>query len=120
MEWNEIDNDVLSEVLWEHNMLALDIDNAREEGESTDDMWDDLEKSFDEAIEFYVEYVLGKNAKYFYKAFPSKEEAFSWVAELTDCCLNSIDEDRMIDFISEIRLVTYLSRKKGMTVRRAA
>jgi len=120
MEWNEINLELLYYTIASHNMLALEVDNAKEEGEADDEMWSDLDESFANTLKEYVQYVLGKNAKYFYKAFPSKAEALEWIEVSTDCDVSFIDEDKMIDFISEIRLVTYLSRTKGMTVHRAA
>jgi hypothetical protein len=120
MEWNEINLELLYYTFDVHNLLALDVDNANEEGEANNEMWSDLEESFENTLKEYVQNVLGEHARYFYKAFRSKAEALDWIAESTNCYLNSIDEDRMIDFISEIRLVTFLSYSKGMTVHRAA
>lgn len=120
MEWNEINLEMLYYAFDAHNMLALEVYNANEEGEADDEMWSDLEQSFENTLKEYVQDVLGENSKHFYKAFHSKAEALDWIAESADCYLNCIDEDRMIDFIPEIRLVTYLSFAKGMTVHKAA
>jgi hypothetical protein len=121
MEWNNVEFEEVFEALHPHNMLALDVDNAREKGGSTKKMWKELEESFEETIEEYVVKVLGEqNSKYFFKAFLSKDEALSWIAEETDCTICYLDEDAFFDFVSEIRLVTFLSYSKGMTVRTAA
>lgn len=120
MEWNEINFDLLYDTLALHNMLGLETANAMEEGDFDDEMWSDLEESLHNTLQEYVNDVLGDNSMHFYKAFRSRAEALEWISDLTDCCLNSIDEDRLIDFIPKIRHVTFLSHSKGIKVRVAA
>ena len=118
MKWNEIDLNVFSDIIESHNMYALELDNANKENEDSEINWGDLERSLDETIKAYVDYVLGeKNAKYFYKAFCSKAAAIEFVQDKAECFLNGINEDNLLDLIPELQLITYLSKKKGLKVR---